>query len=344
MRIKEFDVARGFTVLIMPGVHVILMYGNTITQAAWPGKLFGFLAEGPGAPLFMFLMGVSFGFSTRVSRKAVIKRSLQLAVLGYLLNFFKFTCLQAFHLLPQRFMDDYGINKGSDGVLTLLTTGDILQFAAIALLIIQLISTLPRPFLMALICVGCVIAISPLHTGMRAHYLTDLFTAEHGLIFFPVFPWLAYPLCGYCMIYLLRRGNAFTICRNTGVLLLAFSLFLSVYCHISITSDFYRSQPAATLYHIAVVLLWLYACHMAVRYAPATRVCTLLYWLSRNILPLYCIQWVLVCWLLPIAGYKASSISRTLIWIVFITSLTSCILLCFQYLKQYYHARNHRTR
>lgn len=60
-RNAALDVARGFIVFIMPAVHSVLLYSSPQVQSGWLGAILGFLAEGPGAQLFMLLMGLSLG-------------------------------------------------------------------------------------------------------------------------------------------------------------------------------------------------------------------------------------------------------------------------------------------
>lgn len=332
MRIKEMDIARGFTVLIMPGVHVVLMYGNTTAQASWLGKLFGFLAEGPGAPLFMLLMGMSFSFSKRNTVALTLKRAGRLLVAAYVLNFLKFTVLQMLHVLPEGFIKEYGISNGTKGIWELLLTGDILQFAAIALVLLALINTTKWRYAVALTCVVFFIGISPVSTRMQPNYLLDLFTGEHGLVFFPVFPWLVYPLTGYSIMYLVRKQKGFLYCFYTGAALLCTSIVLSQINHTSLSANFYRSAPAATIYHMGIVLLWFWLCHIAVRLIEPSMLCKLFYWLSKNILSIYIIQWVVVCWLLPVAGYQLNDIVHTILWIVLVTGSSFLIMYIYEQL------------
>lgn len=341
MRIKEIDIARGFTVFIMPGVHVVLLYGNAIAQASWLGKVFGFLAEGPGAPLFMLLMGMSFSFSKRNSVTLSLKRAGGLLIAAYVLNFLKFALLHLLQVLPAGFIQAYGISSGIKGVWQLLLTGDILQFAAIALVLLGLINTTKRRYAIALACAVFVTAISPVSTGIRPNYLFDLFTAEHGLVFFPVFPWLVYPLTGLSVMYLVQKKNGFLYCFYAGTVLLCISIILSKMYNTSLRDHFYRSGPAATIYHLGIVLLWLWLCHIAVRIIEPSLVCKLFYWLSKNILSIYIIQWVVVCWLLPVAGYQLNDIPHTIFWIVTVTC--SSFLLLYLY-EQFIYKREAYAR
>ncbi|HEX5153920.1 MAG TPA: heparan-alpha-glucosaminide N-acetyltransferase domain-containing protein [Parafilimonas sp.] len=332
MRIKEIDIARGFTVFIMPGVHALMLYGNNAARTSWLGMIFGFLAEGPGAPLFMFLMGTSFYFSKRKNLLPVLKRAAGLLTVAYLLNFLKFALLQLFHVLPGDFIKDYGISKGNKGVWELLLTGDILQFATIALVVLGLINKIKWRYAISLSLIFIIVIISPITTGFEANYLLDLFTAEHGLVFFPVFPWLVYPLAGFCSIYLLKKKNGFWVCFYCGIMLLGISFFLSQLYDIPLTENFYRSRPVATTYHLGVVLMWLWLCHIAIKIIEPGMICKLFYWLSKNILSIYIIQWPIVCWLLPVAGYRVNDIIQTAIWMMFVSFLSFMIMYLYEWL------------
>lgn len=329
MRIKEIDIARGFTVFIMPGVHALMLYGDEATRASWLGTIFGFLAEGPGAPLFMFLMGASFYFSKRKDLVLCLKRAGWLFIAAYLLNFLKFTILQLLHALPGGFIEDYNISEGTKGIMELLLTGDILQFAAIALIVLALINTVKWRYIIALILIILTIIISPVTTGPGQNYLTDLFTAEHGLVFFPVFPWLVYPLAGFCSIYVLKR-KGFRFCFYCGIILLSTSFFLSRYYDIFLAENFYRSGPVATMYHLGIVLTWLWLCHIAVKITASGIICSLFHWLSKNILPIYLIHWPVVCWLLPIAGYQTNNVIQTVWWMTGVSFLSFMIMYLYE--------------
>jgi uncharacterized membrane protein len=176
MRVKELDIARGFTVFIMPGVHVLMMYGNDTVKTSLPAMIFSFLAEGPGAPLFMVLMGTSFCFSRHTAWAQVLKRSFLLLLCGYALNFLKFTVLQLTGFMPIAFLNAYYIPAGKPGILQLLLLGDILQFAAIALIILKLIlETHCYYFISAPLCL-IVTVISPLHCLIHQAFMLQIYS------------------------------------------------------------------------------------------------------------------------------------------------------------------------
>lgn len=61
MRIQSLDLARGFTVLFIAPIHAVLLFASPAVYSAAPIQFLKFIAEGPGAQLFMTLMGISFG-------------------------------------------------------------------------------------------------------------------------------------------------------------------------------------------------------------------------------------------------------------------------------------------
>ena len=106
MRIKSLDLARGFTVLCIPAVHSVLLYSQPSVRDTLSGQLLGFIAEGPGAQLFMTYMGISITLSEKLTWKVVFKRSGLFLLAGYGLNLLKFVLPLKLGLLPVAFKTD----------------------------------------------------------------------------------------------------------------------------------------------------------------------------------------------------------------------------------------------
>src|SRR5580658_7066767 len=142
-RIKSFDLARGFTVLMIAPIHTVMLYSKLSVRETLLGKLMAFIAEGPGAQLFMLLMGVFFALSAKNNFIAICKRTFYLLVVAYLLNVFKFVIPHFFGWLPQSLLNDLSIDTNCNEYLQFLLIGDILHFAAIATLILFVLYHLP---------------------------------------------------------------------------------------------------------------------------------------------------------------------------------------------------------
>ena len=63
-------------------VHTMLLFSKTAIQDSWLGYIFRFVAEGPGAQLFMLLMGISFALSSYKSNSVLLRRALTIFYFG----------------------------------------------------------------------------------------------------------------------------------------------------------------------------------------------------------------------------------------------------------------------
>jgi uncharacterized membrane protein len=309
MRIKSLDLARGFTVLCIPAVHSILLYSQPSVRDTLPGKLLGFIAEGPGAQLFMTYMGISVTLSQNLSWSIVLKRSGLLLLAGYGLNFLKFVLPLKLGLLPAAFQTDLGITDPCTAGETVFLLGDILHFAAIALPVTYAIYRLRRYWIYALVTAAFVAIFAPFfwdHASCSpvTNYIVALVGSQPPAVFFPLFPWLVYPLAGLVIGYWLNRNlpDRFLFIGLVGIAFILLGSIGSYFDGPSIT--FYRTRPGDTAIHLGVVLVWLWIWEGLSGYVKSNAFFRLLQFASRNITLIYLIQWPLICWLLPLLGYQ----------------------------------------
>lgn len=329
-RIQSFDLARGFTVLIMPSIHVVMLYSQLTVQQSLLGDILGFIAEGPGAQLFMLLMGVSFTFSKKNNPRYIVQRAFSLLIAAYLLNFFKFLVPLGLGLMPANLLQELQLKNDFTAAVFFLLIGDILHFAAIAYLVLFFIYRLKYYH-----CWSFVIAIAillgsslvwDLHTGIVfLDYLLQLLGGHPPTVFFPVFPWLAFPLMGLTLGYLLKECNQNRLMKNTGLsgagIVIIACLFPPT-VHSNDWLPFYRTDAADTLFHLGFVLTWLSVFHWLSKEIPANFFYRLLTFCSKNITTIYIIQWVFICWCLVFTGYMQLNMTSTLIWMIGITTIT----------------------
>lgn len=329
-RIQSFDLARGFTVLIMPSIHVVMLYSQPAVQQSVLGDILGFIAEGPGAQLFMLLMGVSFVFSSRISKKYVLQRAFYLLLAAYSLNFLKFIVPLGLGLMPDNLLQELHLNNDFTAFSFFLLIGDILQFAAIAYIILFLVTRLKYyPYWAAAFAIT-ILLLSPLvwdlKTGITfVDRVLVLFNGHPPFTFFPVFPWLVYPLTGLTLGYLLKSNNATYILKKTGItgiILVIISLLLPPTDQPKEWLPFYRTAPADTIFHLGFVLAWLAIYHWISRKVGKNPIFSLLEFCSRNITVIYLIQWVLIFWCLNLTGYLRLNMMNTFCWMTGITIVT----------------------
>lgn len=344
-RIISFDLARGFTVLLMPMIHVVMLYSTIPVQQSLLGDILGFIAEGPGAQLFMLLMGVNFslrkkaklsaatGGGCRQEMTAVLQRTFYLLLAAYLLNFFKFIVPLGLVLLPENLLQELQIQNDFRAAQFFFLIGDILHFAAIAYLVLYVVTRSRYYPYIALLLAIAIVFLSPsiwdLKTGIAfVDQVLVLFNGHPPQTFFPVFPWLVYPLIGLTLGFLLKTNHTEYILRKTGIAGIAFIIIsLSFPATTTITEwlSFYRTAPADTIFHLGFVLLWLSIFHWLSRKLKPNPIFQLLRFCSRHITAIYILQWILICWCLSITGYLQLDLTYSLIWMTGITIITLLI-------------------
>lgn len=349
-RILHFDAARGLTVLLMPAVHTVMLYSQAEVQHSWLGILLTFIAEGPGAQLFMFLMGMSVMISRTKSVKQVTQRALILLTAGYVLNIFRMVLPAKLHVLPASLVNDYIVYRDRSPLISLLLTGDILHFAAIAFPFLFLISRLNKPALIAIILYFTIAISSPFLWGIHGDkvvidHISGLFFSDGFRAFFPVFPWLCYPLAGVVAGHFYHRIKPAYINSyffKAGIIFLAAGIIVSIIQPANWDKDFYRSGPGRTVWQTGFVLLWLCLAQVFVRHYSESVFYKLLSFCSKNITIIYFVQWILIAWGTGIAGYRALGMGASIIALVLTTSVSLVIAWITQWIKAM--CRNHRMR
>lgn len=329
-RNAAIDVARGFTVLIMPAVHSVLTYSTKPVQISMLGKILGFLAEGPGAELFMLLMGLSVVLGRKKTPKQIIYRSLKLLGLAYLLNFLKIILPLCWNGIPLNVFSENHIPYNPKGWFLLFQMGDILQLAAIAYFLCSFVYHKHRYFIWAFSLSLICIFISPLMWKIHIH--NNLLQIPFNLIsgtppnaFFPVFPWITYPLVGLGIGYFLQAWDAkkfYLMLLFVGLCLLLTGKLTTGFEPINWERDFYRLGPGGTLYHLGIALLWLCLCYLSVTFIKSTVFFALLSWLSNHITAVYFVQWIVIFWLSPIFSYHHLGFAGSFLSIIITTLLS----------------------
>jgi hypothetical protein len=289
-----------------------------------------FLAEGPGAQLFMFLMGTSIALGRKKSNRQILKRACLLFGQAHLLNVVRLIIPYKLGLIPGKLLQDAGIARDNHRMRKLLLTGDILQCAAISYLLAALIYKRRSyvGFSMSLTFAIAVFSVKMWDRHCRYvifNYALKLLTGKPPIAFFPALPWLTYTLAGLSWGYYLKRTEEKNLYRNTllvGLLLKASGKLIRHYEPASLKATFYRLGPGGTLDHLGTVLLWLCLCRVAVKQAKWNRFFSLLTYLSKHITKIYFIQWILVLWLLPLFKYRRSELFRSLLSMMINTVLT----------------------
>lgn len=342
-RIRFLDLARGFTVFFIPAIHTGMLYSRLIVHKSVLGLFLIAIAEGPGGQMLMLLMGVSFALKQGHTFKTVLARTFWLLILGYLLNTFKYVWPYEFGWLPQAVLDALTISKNDPVTERLFGMGDILHFAALTQCILYGISRLKNYQWWALTAAVVIAIISPLIWDHQPdipvlHYLAGLCTGHPPKVFFPLFPWLIYPLTGLCIGYYLKQHQPQTMktCGVAGIILVIGGVLRQIADPIVNPDGFYRTPASATFFHLGIVLVCLCCWYYIAMIIKNNLFFDVLNYSSKNITIIYFVQWGLICWLLPVFGFRELDTVHSAM-VMTVTTVDTYILTFFvNHLKQRY--------
>jgi hypothetical protein len=195
-RNPDHDLIKGLAVLLMIQVHVMELFALPEVLEGVSGQLSLFLGGPPVAPVLMLLFGF-YALRPPVWPGRLLWRAIKLTLAGAVLN-----VGLNLHLLIRIFQGQLPLDPRQ-----YLFGVDILLLAGLSLGLITLLRPLfkERAWAWLLASVG-VAAISPWMRGWLAtdtdwKWLAAFVASDASWSFFPLFPWLAYPLLGVAGFY-----------------------------------------------------------------------------------------------------------------------------------------------
>lgn len=340
-RLEFVDLARGMAVIFMIAVHVLMVYANNTVKGSPFGVIVEFLGGPPAAPVFMFLMGLSFIYASKKDLKASIFRGLKIFLAGYILNFFR-------AVLPMYTLNEFApeILNGSGfeniSYITLLTIVDILQLAGLSIIILALVREFKLNKYIVLSTAMVISLISPILWGINTNnplinFVLDLFWGDNpasgfgfieNTVFFPLFPWLAFPLLGYffgtmitksgskdkVLLYSLMPGGVSFI---VGLALLANNFDYHF-------NDYYHARIGSMLSMSGFIIIWLFLCNLLVRQIKSNPIFKGVYYLSKSVTNIYFIQWIVIMWGIAFWGDNLG-MAETVLVMIFVFGLSILI-------------------
>jgi uncharacterized membrane protein len=322
-RVRAFDLARGLAVVFMIGVHVLWHWGAPDTWTSPIGRVISFLGGPTAAPVFMFLMGASLAFSSRTSFRSLAVRGLWLLWLGYLLNFLRgvipaYLGLQLGVVTPEQI--------APFTLPWLATTVDVHHMAGLSLIAIGGLRVAARPGWAWLALAAGIVVAGPFLRGLEfgTPQLDAPMTPVLGgapNVYYAVVPWIAYPLVGGVFGSLVARApdraRVFRFGALAGVALCGAGIALMVLAPPSFdVNTYWRMPPPYFVAITGLVLVWLYACDLAVRHVRANRAFDFLYGWSGRVIAIYFTHWLVVGWGVGIFGFRDQPLAGALFGIV----------------------------
>src|SRR5690349_13588345 len=334
-RVRAFDLARGLAIVFMIGVHVLWHWGAPDTWTTPIGQVISFLGGPTAAPVFMFLMGASLAFSSRSSFSSLAVRGLWLVWLGYLLNVLRGVIPASLGLSPGLVPAD---QIAPFTLRWLATTVDVHHMAGLSLIAIAALRMAARPSWIWLAVAAVVVLAGPFIRGLEfgTPLLDGPLTPVLGgapNVYYAVVPWIAFPLCGAVFGGLVARAGAgqarvrvFRLGAAVGVALCAAGVALFIVSPPSFdVGTYWRMPPSYFVAITGLVLVWLWACDLAVRHVPANRAFTFLYGWSASVIAIYFTHWLVVGWGVGIFGFRSQPLPGALLGIAVAIAATALL-------------------
>lgn len=328
------DVLKGVAVLLMIQVHLMELFATQELYDSLVGKIALFLGGPPAAPVFMAVMGFFIAKSGSGILK-LVTRGLKLILYGFLLN----TGLNL-HLFYHVFTGEMDIDP-----LPYLFGVDILFLAGLSIIIIALLRLALRKNLFLWLTVTLIVAFasSLIPTGdvdpNWKTYLLAYFYKASWWSYFPLFPWLAYPLAGYCFKLVSDKYYSVEFSRlklavTASLLLIPLLAFFSY--GFNITTDlpaYYHHSVSYFLWALLFLGVWTILFQLLINTLPSNPVITYLQWTGRNVTAFYVFQWLIIG-NLATAFYKSMNQGSLVLWFMLIVLATSLLVLAYIRLKK----------
>ncbi len=325
------DLLKGLAVVTMIQVHIVENFIADPFIESHVGKILLFLGGPPAAPIFMAVMGYFIAKSQK-NQMQLIKRGIVLFSAGILLNF-------GLNLNLLRWIGEGRIDLNP---FHYIFGVDILPLAGLSIIIISFIKKYN-------LSVG-IVSVIILFISSSTVYLPTIYYPEAGFMqyfvaffwgnydwsYFPVFPWLTYPLLGYLFFQLSRWHRRFI--ENRSYLIVA---LLSIFLLLAITFE-YALNIASDLkqyyHHEILFFLWstLFIIFISVILSEidvkAGNSFLLLYlkWLGKNVTAIYVFQWLIIG-NIATEIYKTQNEKYIVIW--FLGVLLGSSILTFLWMK-----------
>lgn len=305
----ELDFAKGLAILFM-------LLGHSFQEfTAWPLQpnistfVISFLGGPPGAPVFMFALGVGIVYSRKSSPKNLLPRGIRLIILGLVLNLFR-------DFLPEYTMyirtgEASHIYSGIDYLFGI----DILPFAGLVFLFFAAAAKLKfknaHYAIAAVLFAGINLLVSGTTSGIPAvNTALGLLWGTNEYTWFPFLTWIPFPIFGYLFgQFLIRcadKKRFYKTVLYSAFPVLCLFLVYSIVARVDFGAadgffqePYYHHSLIGNIVIISFVCCWTSVLYFLSQHIPDIVLRTFSRW-SRNITTFYCVHWIIIGWSLVV--------------------------------------------
>ena len=326
-RNQTADLLKGFAVLFMIQVHITENFLRLNLHEETFGVVSFFLGGTPAAPVFMTVMG--YFLSVKKNLEYYIERGTILFLGGILLNI----GLNFYYLIL------YFQNQIIDeNPLQYIFGVDILPFAGLSLIIIGLLKEVfNNKFYLYLVTALLIALISdylPMLPDKASPWIQYIFSFVYGCSewsYFPLFPWLFYPLVGFSFKLISEKSSIKNVNQIIIVaLVIVLSFAYKSFHQVIVLKEYYHHGIMLAIWNSSFIVVWLFLINKLENYFGRTSLLIYIKWIGKNVTAVYVFQWLLIG-NLAILYYDSQNELQFFLWFIIVLLLSS--LFTFYYEK-----------
>jgi hypothetical protein len=330
------DLLKGFAVFLIVPVHILETFIDYSGRESLFGKILLLLGGPFGVPIFMMVMGYFVAMSKKSAAQNIL-RGVLIFILGIFLNIGL-----NFHLLLKIWTEGWKFDP-----LQAIFGVDIFYLAGLSIIILSVLKTIKygqQWIVLALILFvsGSTSYFNELLMVTERNYILPFIAGNYSWSYFPLFPWLAYPLIGFLFqktepqireFIQKQKVVSIVILAFTFILVVLFSRF-GIETTINL-SEYYHHTFPFFLWTLGVDVLWVLLLWVLVQKSSKFPVIAFLRWLGKNITVFYIIQWLIIG-NIATAIYQTQELSKYAYWFVPIFLITIGLTLLYEKIKLKY--------
>lgn len=289
------DLLKGFAVFLIVPVHILETLIDYPGRESLFGKILLFLGGPIAVPVFMIIMGYFLAKNQKPFASNFL-RGITIFTIGFLLNIGL-----NFHLLWRIKFSGWQYNP-----MEYIFGVDIFYFAGLAIIILSLLKTAKNHSAWIALVMAILIAIFTSFIKEKLmvperNYVFPFIGGTWSWSYFPIFPWLSYPLAGFAFYFF--EGKVIAFYKNQKIIteIMLASLFAAVLYFSKTGFETTINLPAYyhhtfwfSMWAFGVVILWSVFWQFLLKKFPGTHAGDFLMWLGKNITLFYIIQWLII--------------------------------------------------
>ncbi len=327
LRNRTADLLKGVAVLAMIQVHIVELFAKQPIFDSMLGSVLLFIGGPPAAPVFMVIMGYFIAHTAKNNTRKSIIRGLKLIAGALLLNI---------GLNSHLFVKIYN-QTIITSPLPYLFGVDILFLAGFSVIIISILNVFFKkniiPYIIVIGIIFMVNAVPYPNIQGVSSYLTAMVYSDNWWSYFPIIPWLAYPITGYVGFIILPQVTQLFKKKHLSLLIFFVSLMILIFSisyGIDVASNLHNYYHHNFLYYLFVlnfIILWSMLFNK-ITFSVSNVITNFIEWTGRNVTVIYIFQWLLIG-NIATAIYKTQSGFQIVIWFFAIVIISSVLTLLY---------------